>query len=209
MPVVAFHVSAPSPPLSVFIFFCQSIVSTFRLQSFLYSFVVDEIGGFACVLLRVMLALCGFRNSDFLRPLVPPFCLIPNMKSLHAFALEAFYPLILIMIAFIFVKLHDHNFRPVVLLCKPLQQCFVYFRRHWDSVCCQATVSEQEWHPAKCQPCFFTAILLWSSSVKTIYHLQSSVSFCVGLVFIAFLTYLLILYPTRIFRKCIACLLWI
>ena len=28
---VAFHVSAPSPPLSVLIFFCQCIVSTFRL----------------------------------------------------------------------------------------------------------------------------------------------------------------------------------
>ena len=33
----------------------------------------------------------------------------------------------------------------------------------------------------------------------------AAISICVGLVFIAFPTLLLILYPTRIFRKCIAC----
>ena len=37
-------------------------------------------------------------------------------------------------------------------------------------------------------------------------HLPFAViSICVGLVFIAFPIFLLILYPTRIFRKCIAC----
>ena len=31
-------------------------------------------------------------------------------------------------------KLHDHNFRPVVLLCKPFKHFFAYiFRRHLDS----------------------------------------------------------------------------
>ena len=42
-------------------------------------------------------------------------CVSSNMKNLHAFALEymeAFYPLILIVIAYIFIKLHNHNFRP-------------------------------------------------------------------------------------------------
>ena len=58
------------------------------------------------------------------------------MKNLHVFAVEyteAFYPLILILITYICIKLHDHDFRPIVLLWKPFHRCFVYFRRTWDS----------------------------------------------------------------------------
>jgi len=55
-------------------------------------------------LLKVMLALCGFWNLDFFRPIVPPFCVSPNLTNLHAFALEyieAFYPLICILLTYI------------------------------------------------------------------------------------------------------------
>jgi len=105
--------------LNAFILFCHITVYTFRLQPALYFFIADEIGGFTHGLLKVMLALCGFWNLDFFRSIVPPFSVSPNMKNLHAFALEyieAFYPLILILITHICIKLHDHNFRPVVLL---------------------------------------------------------------------------------------------
>ena len=67
---------------------------------------------------------------------VHPFCVSPNTKNLHAFALEyieAFYPLTLILIMYIRIKLHVHNFRPVVLIWKSFHQCFAYFRRSWDS----------------------------------------------------------------------------
>jgi len=68
-------------------------------------------------------------------PIVLPFCVSPNWTNLHAFALEyieAFYPLIFILLTYICIKLHDHNFRPVVLLWKPFHRCFVYFRRSCD-----------------------------------------------------------------------------
>ena len=133
--VVVFHVSATSPPLNVFVFFCHLIVYTFRSQPDLYWFYAYELGEFSHGLLKVVLALCGLWNLDFFRPIVPPFC-VSNMKNLHALALEyieASYPLILILITYICIKLHDHNFRPVVLLWKPFHRCFVYFRRSWDS----------------------------------------------------------------------------
>ena len=47
--------------------------------------------------------------------------------------IEAFHPLTLILITYICIKQHDHNFRAVVLLWKPLHRCFAYFRRSWDS----------------------------------------------------------------------------
>jgi len=139
------------------------------------------------------------------------------------------YPLTLILISYICVKLHDHNFRPIVLFWKPYHRCFVHFKRHNSKgsiINAFATFFLLS----------FTKILIVSfnllyavrpllvnrngtqlnSNLVLYYdstleffskdHLPFAViSICVGLVFIAFPIFLLILYPTRIFRKCIAC----
>ena len=73
---------------------------------------------------------------DFFRSVIPPFCVSSNIKAVHALALEylvAFYPIFLIIITYVCIKLHDNNFRPVVLLWKPFHRYFVHFRRRWDS----------------------------------------------------------------------------
>ena len=77
-----FHICAPSPPLCAFIFFCHITVYTFHLQYDLYFFFVDEIGGFAHLLLKVILSLCGIWNLDSFRPIVDPFRISPNIKNL-------------------------------------------------------------------------------------------------------------------------------
>ena len=230
--VVVFHVSVTTPPLNVFVLFCHLTVYIVRLEPDLYYF-VDEIGGFTHVLLKVMLAFCGFWNLDFFRPIIHPFCISPNMKSLHAFALEyieAFYPLTLIVITYICIKMHDHSFRPVVLLWKPFRRCFVYFRRHCDPegsiINAFATffllsftkilfVSFNLLYAVRPQlvnrngtQLNSNLVMYYDSTVECFSkeHLPFAViSICVGLVFIAFPTFLLILYPTRVFRKCITC----
>ena len=185
------------------------------------------------MLLKVMLALCGLWNLDLLRPIVPPFCVSPNMKNLHAFALEyieAFYPIILILITYICIKVHDRNFRLVVLLWKPFHQCFVYFRRSWD---CETSVIrafstflllsfskvlfvsftllyavEAKLLNRNGTRTSFRSVMYYDSTVQPYSedHLPfAGLSLCVGLLFIVFPTFLLILYPTRIFRKCISC----
>ena len=231
--VVVFHVSATSPPLHAFVFFCQLTVYTFRSQPDLYLFCAHELGKFSHGFLKVGLAFSGLWNLDFFRPIVPPFCVSPNMKNLHAFALEyieAFYPLILILITYICIKLHDHNFRPVVLLWKPFHRCFVYFRRSWDSeasiINAFATfllLSFSKILFLSFMVLFGTKVMLmnrngtlsdsnsfmyYDSTVKyfSADHLPFAVvSICILLVFIVLPTLLLILYPTRIFRKCVTC----
>ena len=84
--VVLFHVSATSP-LGAFILFCHIHICTIRSQSVLYFF-ISKLRGFSLVLLKVMLALCGLWNLDFFHSIVPPFCVSPNMKNLHAFAMK-------------------------------------------------------------------------------------------------------------------------
>ena len=231
--VLVFRVSAPSPPLNAFVLFCHITVYTFRSHASLYLLFVNGLKGPSSVLLKVMLTLCGFWDLDIFRPIFPHFCISPNMKNLHAFTLEyieAFYPLVLILITYICIKLHDHNIRPVVLLWKPFHRCFVYFRRSWDSEASIINAFATFLLLSFSKILFVSFTLLYWIHVKLVYrngtilssppvmyydstvqlysvnHLPfAGVSMSLGLTFIVFPTLLLILYPTRIFRKCIAC----
>ena len=74
-------------------------------------------------------------NLDFFRLLYSPFCLHPKMTMVQVLALDyaiAVYPLLLIVMTYLFVELHDHGFRVVVWLWKPFHRCFVSFRRGWN-----------------------------------------------------------------------------
>ena len=232
--VVVFHVSATSPPLNAFVFFCHFTVYIFRTQPDLYFLIANELKGFSHGLLKVILALCGLWSLDFFRPIVTPFCVSPNVKNLPAFALEyieAFYPLILILITYVCIKLHDHNFRPVVLLWKPFHRCFVYFRRSWDSEAsiinafatflllsfskilfvCFTWLSGFQVKLLNRNGTILSSgpqVMYYASTVK--YFSEGQLPFvvtsiCVAFVFVVFPTLLLILYPTRIFRRCIIC----
>ena len=100
------------------------IYHSLTVRSVLFHFRVEF------VLLKVMLALCGLWNLDFFRSIVPPFCVTPNMKNLHAFALEyteAFYPLVPIRITYIGIKLYDW-LQTNCSAVETIHRCFVFFR---------------------------------------------------------------------------------
>ena len=87
------------------------------------------------IVVALIMSLCGFWNLDFFRTLYPPFCLHPNMNILQVLALDytiAAYPLLLIVITFCLVELHDRNCTIVVFLWKPFRRCFIHFHRQWD-----------------------------------------------------------------------------
>ena len=84
----------------------------------------------------MLLVLCGIWSLDFIRSVIPSFCISNHIKTVHALALEylvAFYPIFLILITYVCIKLHDNNFRLVVWLWKPFHRHVVHFRRRWDS----------------------------------------------------------------------------
>ena len=134
--VVIFHIRAASSPLSALVFMSQIVVYTVRLNVPLHMYIENEVTGFPYVALKVLLVLCGIWSLDFFRSVIPPFCVSSNIRTVHALAFEyvvAFYPIFLIFITYVCIKLHDNNFRPVVCLWKPFHRHFVHFRRRWDS----------------------------------------------------------------------------
>ena len=134
--VVIFHIRATSSPLSALVFMSQIVVYTVRLNVPFHMYIVNKITGPIYVALQVLLILCGIWSLDFFHFVIPPFCVSSNIKTVHALALEylvAFYPICLILLTYVCIKLHDNNFRPVVLLWKPFHRHFAHLRRRWDS----------------------------------------------------------------------------
>ena len=83
---------------------------------------------------KLGLTLMSIWNLDFFRSLYPPFCLHPHLSALQVLSLDyiiAVYPMILVLLTYLFVKLHDH-FRLVVWLCRPAYTCFRHFRKEWN-----------------------------------------------------------------------------
>ena len=134
--VVIFHIRATSSPLNALVFMSQIVVYTIRLNVPFHMYIENEVTGFLYLALKVVLVLCGIWSLDFFRSVIPPFCVSNNIKTIYALALEylvAFYPIFLILITYVCIKLHDNNFRPVVWLWKPFHRQVVHLRRRWDS----------------------------------------------------------------------------
>ena len=231
--VVIFHIRATSSPLSAFVFMSQVVVYTIRLNVPLHVYIENKVAGFPYVTLQVLLVLCGIWSLDFFRSVIPPFCVSSNIKTVHALTLEylvGFYPIVLILITWACMKLHDNNFRPVVWLWRPFHKHFVHFRRRWDSTASIINAFTTFLLLSYSKILFVTFTLLYTFHIH--YHTQTgevtqgrcvlyydatvechsrqyfifaAIAGCVLLLFIILPTVLLILYPTRLFRKCISC----
>lgn len=75
-------------------------------------------------------------EPGFLRYVLPPFCIgSPIKSSLHVLSLEyivAIYPLVLISTTYVCIELHDRDCRILVHLSGPLRWCTAHFRRNYN-----------------------------------------------------------------------------
>ena len=131
--IVVFHINTTSPSLKAFVFISQISASPMLVKA--YTSYLDQWSVSDLYEVKTLVSLYGFWNLDFFRMFYPLFCLHPNMSSLQVLALDygiAVYPLLLIVVTYTLVELHDHNCRIVVSLWKPFHRCFVCFRRQWN-----------------------------------------------------------------------------
>ena len=131
--VIIFRVSATSGLLIGYVTVCQMITLQDFTSWMLFNF---ENASTSWVLkgAKFSITVAAIWNLDFFRSLYNPFCLHPKLSTLHLFMLDytlALYPLILILLTYVAVKLHD-QYRLVVWLCKPLYACFHHFKKEWN-----------------------------------------------------------------------------
>ena len=83
---------------------------------------------------QLITAVVAIWNIDFFRSFYEYICIHPDLNYQQVLLLEyaiGIYPLFLILLTFILVKMHD-NFAFVVWLWKPFHRCLAVFRRQWN-----------------------------------------------------------------------------
>ena len=131
--IIMFRISATSSALNGFIMVNQLVAIPPVIRQLYSSDLVTNPHN-VHVLTSYIMAMSAFWNLDFFRSFYGTICLYPNLRYQHILLLEyaiGVYPLFLIFLTYIMVKLHD-NFTIVVWLWSPFHRCLAVFRRQWN-----------------------------------------------------------------------------
>ena len=133
--VIIFRISVTSSTLNAFVMVSQIAASPPTIRNFYsHNLVSDHYHDFSQFILKLVIAIGTIWNLDFFRSWYGYICIHPDLNYQQILLLEyaiAIYPLFLILLTFILVKLHD-NFAFVVWLWKPFHRCLAIFRRQWN-----------------------------------------------------------------------------
>ena len=129
--VLLFRLRVTSPKLNGFLLYAQ-FVSFPAVARLILQELINVNSEPLLLIARVVLAMYGVWNLDFFRSLLPPIYL--KLSTLQILCLDYIigaYPLALVVLTYIFIALHERDFRPVVWLWSPFRRLFIRFRRQW------------------------------------------------------------------------------
>ena len=135
--ILIFQLRITSAPMVCFIFYCQLV--QYVLVNDRYPPVerfVPTYENNIILLFKINVFFYSLWNLDFLRYVAPPFCVSRSFKLIHTVLLSyisVLYPLCLIALTWVCIKLHDENFRPIVWLWRPFHSCLIKIRRGYGS----------------------------------------------------------------------------
>ena len=229
--ILIFQISMTSPPMPCFIMYTQIVLYLVNTSNISARLIFNDIRDIRLDM-KIILTLYGLFNLDFLYyNILPPFCVSSHIRPIHIAFLgffSALYPILLIFLTWVCVKLHGHNFQPLVWLWRPFHRCCVKLRRSWDSkndiIDVFATFFLLSYHK-----CLYQSVLLLSP--QTLRNFNASVEYptlvskytrtmvdlgistesswylsltvtagIVTLIFYVLPTLLIILYPVKVFR---------
>ena len=223
--VILFQIKGTSSPFNIIIAFGQvginaAMIGTgihIKLTCLTTKFFTDP-----------FIAILGVVNLDFLCFVIPPLCISSSLKSITVLLFDyviALYPIILTTFIYICIELHDRNYKLIVCLTYPLK----YLQhRNWNPketvlntcasflllsyskflfVSCRLFLSV---HTYNCsgKTIFNQTVLLYDPAIKFLNseHIPYAIlALFVIVIFVLLPPFLLLLYPTRLFRKCLSC----
>ena len=130
--VVFFSINVTSSRLHGVVWFGQTFSTPIFVRSVFHGLSVEK----SWWQLSIAKGFCIFFscwNLELFYSVYPDICL--NISTLQALALQylvALYPYLLILISYIIIRLYDKNFKPVVLVLKPLKKLLTKLRISWD-----------------------------------------------------------------------------
>ena len=120
--VAILHLNALHPPWSAFVLVAQVMSTPVIMQSMLnYVHVRHKV-----ILYRISVicaaTIYGPWNLDFFRALYKPTCISPSITAMQSYIIEVtigMYPLVLLVVLYLLVRLRDREYRVIVKIWKP------------------------------------------------------------------------------------------
>ena len=123
--LVVFQFKITSGPLLGYVLFCQTTIAEINYRySFIYDYIHYHVTLFLRVLLDMSITVSQFWSLQFLKAIIPPFCISEKLTGIHVNMLNfvsVIYPLVLVIISCILMELHARNYRIVGILWKPFK----------------------------------------------------------------------------------------
>ena len=131
--LLIFQLYLTSAPMTSFILYSQSVmfVITIDRPPPLEKVVPQNEKSF---LFNLNIFIYGPWNLDFLRYILPPFCVTNGLNLKHQALLgyiSILYPLFLIFLTWVCIELHGRNFKPIVYLSVPFCKCLGKLKQDW------------------------------------------------------------------------------
>lgn len=129
--ILVFRISVVSPKLRAFVCFSQIFAAPIELR--IISLSTKYTLPIVSIITNILSSAYSVWNLDFFRTLLPGICL--KLTTLQVLALDyliAVYPMVLMVIFYILIELHEHGFRPILFIWKPFHLFFARFRREWN-----------------------------------------------------------------------------
>ena len=128
------QIDVTSAPMALYVLYCNALVVFFQTPSgYPITFAFNTTS--YKYTMKVLLTLNSIWSFDPLFFLSPPLCLSPHMEDINRMYIEflaTLYPFLLLFLAFVLVELHAKDFRPVVVVWKPILHKLIRFRREWN-----------------------------------------------------------------------------
>ena len=129
--ILIFHINLASAPMTCFIMFSHllTIEVLFDPQPPMSDILKRPVS-------KVILAFFGIWNLDFTQYILPAFCVSSKVQLTHIILfnyISSIYPIVLILLTWLCIELHDRNFRLLVWLWRPFHRCLVKLRRNWNT----------------------------------------------------------------------------
>ena len=140
--ILLFRINVTSAPMAHYVLFCNALVVFFQIPSsvFITQSVPDAPYSY---ILKAFLTLNSIWSFDLLYFVSPPLCLSPHIEEINIYyihMLATLYPFLLLLLAYVGVKLHARGCQLAVILWRPLHKLLARFRRscNYDTSLVQA-----------------------------------------------------------------------
>ena len=120
--LVVFRFNITSGPLLGYVLFSQFYTVELNQNLYIYEYITSHVSESLRVLFKLSLALSQFWSLQYMKTVIPPFCISEKLTNIHIQLLNfvpATYPLILVIITCVLMELHARNCRIIHILWKP------------------------------------------------------------------------------------------